>query len=76
MIKQLTVSNHEQLMAYLQPEAAFNLFIIGDIEQFGYDKDYQKLHGEFDGDKLHAVLLQYRENLVFYRQSTSLILLN
>lgn len=60
MIRKLTVSDNEEVMALLKPEATLNLFIIGDIENFGYDSDVQDLWGEFDlSNELHAVLLRF-----------------
>lgn len=43
MIRKLTKSDHEQVLTFLKEEAAINLFIIGDIEAFGYDADFQEL---------------------------------
>ncbi|MBC1483122.1 GNAT family N-acetyltransferase [Listeria sp. FSL L7-1509] len=60
MIRKLTVSDNEEVMALLKVEATLNLFIIGDIENFGYDSDVQNLWGEFDPTgNLHAVLLRF-----------------
>ncbi|EPT8861767.1 TPA: GNAT family N-acetyltransferase [Listeria innocua] len=60
MIRKLTVSDNEEVMALLKPEATLNLFIIGDIENFGYESDVQDLWGEFDSSgKLHALLLRF-----------------
>ena len=47
MMRKLTKKDHEQVFAYLKEEAALNLFIIGDIEAFGYDTDFQELWGVF-----------------------------
>lgn len=43
MIRQLTKKDHKMLMTFVMPEAAFNLFIIGNVEQFGYNTSYQNL---------------------------------
>lgn len=45
MMIKLTKKDHEQVFAYLKEEAALNLFIIGDLEAFGYDTDFQELWG-------------------------------
>lgn len=34
---------NEQILDYLDEEKAMNLFIIGDIENFGYDTDFQDI---------------------------------
>ncbi len=40
MIRKLTKGDHKQVLAFLKKEAAINLFIIGDIEAFGYEADF------------------------------------
>ncbi len=66
MIKKLTQKDNEEVMEYLKQEPEFNLFIIGDIEAFGYETDFQQIWAEYDHGKVVAVLLQYRGNLVYY----------
>lgn len=67
MIRKLTQLDNSQLMEYLKEEKAFNLFIIGDIENFGYDSDFQEIWGEFDRQGgIKGVLLRYRHFYVPY----------
>lgn len=65
MIRRLTEKDHERCFQFLKQRSAENLFIIGDIEQYGYDQEFQKVWGEFnDGGELIAVLLKYEENYI------------
>ncbi|WP_221563676.1 GNAT family N-acetyltransferase [Alkalihalobacillus sp. TS-13] len=67
MIRKLTEKDHEQVMSFLSEERAINLFIIGDIENFGYETDFQQIWGEWDrADELIAILLRYKENFIPY----------
>ena len=66
MIRKLIESDNEQTMIFLKQEPEYNIFIIGDIEQFGYVSDFQTLWGEFINKELKAVLLKYRNNCVYY----------
>jgi uncharacterized protein len=67
MLRRLTSSDHEICFSLLKQQAAENLFIIGDIEAYGYDQDFQKLWGEFnENGELIAVLLKYEENYIPY----------
>lgn len=60
MIRLLTSDDNEQVMAFLKQESALNLFIIGDLENFGYDNEFQDVWAEFDDDgAIRAVLLRY-----------------
>nr|WP_205093108.1 GNAT family N-acetyltransferase [Thalassobacillus pellis] len=67
MIRKITASDHDSCMALVNQRPAENLFIIGDIEAYGYEQDFQKLWGEFTEDgKLKAVLLKYYGNYIAY----------
>jgi uncharacterized protein len=69
MIQRLTKHDHGQLFSFLQKELSFNLFIIGDIELFGYDADFQEIWGELDETGgLKAVLLRYYNSFIPYAQ--------
>nr|WP_239540975.1 GNAT family N-acetyltransferase [Pullulanibacillus pueri] len=46
---------------------AENLFIIGDIEAYGFDQAFQEVWGDFDeSGKLRGVLLRYNQNYIPY----------
>ncbi|MGD7052550.1 GNAT family N-acetyltransferase [Sutcliffiella horikoshii] len=67
MIRRLAEADHEKCFDFLGEQPAENLFIIGDIEAYGYEKDFQRLWGEFNEDgELIAVLLNYEENFIPY----------
>ncbi len=67
MIRKLIESDRVKVLDYLYIEGSLNIFIIGDIEAFGFEKDFQTLYGEFDEENNYlSVLLFYRENSVFY----------
>ncbi|MFD3450186.1 GNAT family N-acetyltransferase [Microbacteriaceae bacterium 4G12] len=67
MIRKLTEQDHEQTYAFLKQEPSFNLFLIGDIEAFGYDQEFQELWGLFgEDDSLQAVLLRYHTSFIPY----------
>lgn len=67
MIRKLNYNDNDQLIEYLTEEKAINLFILGDIENFGYDKEFQEIWAEFDDmDEIKAVLLRYFNSYVAY----------
>lgn len=71
MIKKLTQKDNKQVMDFLSIDPEFNIFIIGDIEQFGYESDFQNVWGEYENNELISVLLQYRKNVVYYSTRVS-----
>ena len=67
MIRKLTKRDDEQVMKLVLPEASINLFIIGDIEMYGYEADFQELWGDFDKHhQLRGILLRYYEYFIVY----------
>lgn len=70
MIRKLTEIDREQTLDFLSAEPAINLFMIGDIEQDGFDKDFQELWGDFNEEReLKGVLLRYNESYIPYYKS-------
>ena len=67
MIRKLTALDNEKVMALILPKASINLFIIGDIEMYGYDIDFQELWGDFnDYGNLRGILLRYYDSFIVY----------
>ncbi|MGG1630011.1 GNAT family N-acetyltransferase [Rossellomorea sp. NRS-1567] len=65
MIRQLTEQDHDICQQLIHQQPAENLFIIGDIEAFGYEQEFQKIWGDFDAEgNLRGILLKYRENFI------------
>ena len=72
MIKKATVEDRELLLALANEAPSENLFIIGDIETYGFDKDYQEIwYEEIDG-KMESIYLKYRDNAVIYSSSNKM----
>lgn len=68
LIRQLVAYDHDKVMDLVGKKPAENLFIIGDIEAYGYDSDFQRLFGEFKEDQLIAILLDYDHNYIVYSE--------
>ncbi len=66
MIKKCREQDRQSVLEYLYTEAAYNIFIIGDIEHFGFDKDFQQIYIEEENNVIKAVLLRYNKNAVYY----------
>lgn len=70
MIRKLVEEDREKVMNFVLKKPAENLFIIGDIEVYGFDTEFQTLWGQFDNsEKLIAVLLKYEGNYIPYTES-------
>ncbi|PMC38669.1 GNAT family N-acetyltransferase [Bacillus sp. UMB0899] len=70
MIRKLNKDDNDSVMALIGHKPAENLFIIGDIEAFGYESDIQEIWGQFHNEKLIAVLLRYDRNYIPYSEQS------
>lgn len=67
MVRKLKEEDKNTALDFLMDEAAFNLFIIGDILNAGFEQPFMEIWGEFDGSgRLIAVLLRYYNNFIPY----------
>lgn len=67
MIRKLTQKDNKQIMELVLPKASINLLIIGDIEMYGYETDFQELWGDFDNNNnLRGILLRYDNDFIVY----------
>ncbi|QWU13693.1 hypothetical protein SAMN04487895_103381 [Paenibacillus sophorae] len=68
MIRKLNEQDRAELLAFLGKDPALNLFLIADVENFGFDQDFQEVWGEFEPENglLKAVLLRYEHNYLPY----------
>lgn len=70
MLRKLDKTFEYSLLLFLKRNPEINLFIIGDIENFGFDKNFQDVWAEYnDEGEYVAVLLRYRTHFVFYSDS-------
>lgn len=67
MIRKLNEKDNDNLMKLVMAEPEFNLYIIGDVENFGYNQNFLELFGEFDEKNiLSAVLVRYFSIYMIY----------
>lgn len=65
MIRILNESDHDNCFKLIKTMPAENLFIIGDIEAYGYKQEFQKVWGEFnESGEIVAILLKFEENYI------------
>lgn len=54
------------LMEYCLVEPNINLFILGDIEHFGFDSSFQEVWFQTQAGQICAVALRYHDSLIIY----------
>jgi len=58
--------DRSMLLDYCKSESIFNIFIIGDIENFGFSSPYQDVYYQMDKDQIRGIGLRYHNNLIVY----------
>ncbi|KWX70097.1 GNAT family N-acetyltransferase [Paenibacillus jilunlii] len=68
MIRKLGDADLGPLMTLVSKDPALNLFIIGDVENFGFEQEFMELWGDFreEDGQLIAVLLRFYGNFLPY----------
>ena len=60
----------EELLEYLRGEPVYNTFLLADISNFGFDKEFQNVYAEVEEDVIHGVYLTFYQNLILYSRES------
>ncbi|WP_042272849.1 GNAT family N-acetyltransferase [[Clostridium] dakarense] len=72
MIRKLKEEDRKITMDFVSKKPSINLFIIGDIENFGFDSEFQEVWGSFDeNNNIVGVLLRFNENFIPYYEDSN-----
>jgi predicted GNAT family acetyltransferase len=67
MIRILTENDRRQAMDFLLQEPSYNVFAIGDVENFGFDANFQDVWADVGpGGEISTVILRYFTNYFVY----------
>lgn len=58
--------HRSKIMGYCMTEPSINLFIMGDIENFGFNSEFQDVWMQTIDNKLAGVVLRYHDNFIVY----------
>lgn len=58
--------NRKEILEYCIQEPSINLFIIGDIELYGFDSKFQDVWIQKDLDVIKGIVLRYHQNFILY----------
>lgn len=73
-MEKLTESSRAELLAYLEVEPEYNIFIIGDLYNFGFDDPVMELYAQRDGrGDFLCVMVRFLTNYVFYSHKPELV---
>ncbi len=70
MIRRLTEADREAVLAFLYQEPEMNLYIIGDIKNFGFDQEDQAIFAEFRNQEYYAVMSRNLSQITYYAKAT------
>ncbi|SCG98010.1 MULTISPECIES: GNAT family N-acetyltransferase [unclassified Romboutsia] len=66
MITKVNESLEKAFWEYVSHEERINLFIIGDVENYGLNTEFQEVWFQICNEKIAAVMLRYYKSLVIY----------
>lgn len=66
MIKKLNDKNKKELLEFVNKEKEINLFIIGDIENYGLEADFLDFYAQYENESLNSVLLRFYNSFIVY----------
>ena len=70
MIIKLNNTYNEKVIKYLMKDLDFNMFMINDIEKYGYDNNFMEIWGEIErSGEIKGILVRYFQYLTFYSHS-------
>ena len=64
IIRLCSEKDKDRLTTFLNSEPVFHTFLLADIEQYGFDKDYQKVYVQEKEGVCEAVFLKYYSNFI------------
>ena len=64
MLKKCSEQDRKRLTEYLYQNPVLNLFIIGDLYNYGFDSDIQDLYIDEDYQGIHGLVLRYRNSIL------------
>ena len=71
MVKQLNEKDEKILLEFLLKEKEWNLFMIGDLINFGFEEDFLEYWGDYNkNQKLKAVLMRFYDSFIIYAEGT------
>jgi len=71
MIKKLAKIEELSLLNFLLKEKEWNLFMIGDLINFGFNEEFLDYWGDYKNDEqLNAVLMRFYDSFIIYSEGT------
>lgn len=69
MLIKASEKDRDEILDYCKNDSIFNLFIIGDIENFGFSSPYQDVWYDKEDENISGIALRYHSNLIVYSHS-------
>ena len=69
MLRLASEKDRKEVLDYCLGEPNINLFIIGDIENFGFDKEFQNVWIQYDEEIIRGIVLRYHTNFIVYSRN-------
>lgn len=68
MLIQATKKDLEKIIQYVKAFPSENIFILGDLDDYGLDHDFQQVYLEIKDEQINCVYLRFYDSLVIYSE--------
>jgi len=69
-VQKINKSNCKEVLDFIQSEAVYNVYILGDLHHYGFENDFLSLYvTSGTSNRPRGVLMHYRDNFVYYANS-------
>lgn len=65
-MRRLTENDREAMLTLLNENPTVNLFMVGDLEQFGFNTSFVSFYGQYHGDHLATIIMTFRTGIHIY----------
>ncbi|MBF4692531.1 GNAT family N-acetyltransferase [Fusibacter ferrireducens] len=69
MIVKAQETDRKAILEYCMDEPSINLFIIGDIELYGFDSEFQEVWIQETSGVIQGIILRYHNNFILYSKA-------
>ena len=72
MVRKCIEQDRKHIKEYLKQEAEYNTYILADIDDFGFDSEFQTVYVDEENDSIKGVYLCFYQNLIMYSKDNDI----
>ena len=72
MVRKCIEQDRKHIKEYLKQEVEYNTYILADIDDFGFDSEFQTVYVDEENDSIKGVYLCFYQNLIMYSKDNDI----